>query len=76
MSLVRFMVSPVGRSVRIVAGVVLVVVGLVVQGAAGIAISVIGVVPIVAGALNVCLLGPLLGADIWGRPRAASGADR
>jgi hypothetical protein len=75
MALVNFMVTPAGRVARIVVGVVLVIVGFVVQGAGGVVISVVGLLPIVTGAMNVCLLGALLGADLWGNPRTpGSGA--
>ena len=76
MTLIGFLVSPAGRLARIIAGVVLVVVGFVVQGAGGIAISVVGVLPIVTGAINICLLGPLFGADLWGRPRTSDRTTR
>jgi hypothetical protein len=72
-TLVNFMISPVGRASRIAGGAVLVVVGLTaVGGAAGIVIAAIGLVAIAAGALNLCLIGPLFGADIWGRPQGGS----
>lgn len=76
MALVGFMISPAGRLARIVAGVALIAVGFVVQGAGGIVISVVGIVPIAAGALNVCLLGPLFGADLRGNPRTPGTAAR
>jgi hypothetical protein len=70
MGLVNFMISPAGRLARIGAGIALIVLGLVaIGGAAGIAVAVLGLVPITAGAVNVCLLGPLFGADFWGRPK-------
>lgn len=69
MVIVEFMISPAGRLLRIVVGVVLVLVGFILQGIGGIAVSVVGVVPIVTGAMNLFLFGPLFGADIWGHPR-------
>jgi hypothetical protein len=63
MSLITFMSSTTGRLVRAFAGVALIVVGLVLGGG-WIALSVIGLIPLAAGALNVCLLAPLLGQPL------------
>jgi hypothetical protein len=72
MPLVSFMISPAGRALRIAAGIALILVGLVaIGGTGGIVVAVIGLVPIAAGVSNVCILGPLFGADIWGHPRGA-----
>ena len=73
MALVNLMVTPAGRALRVAAGIALIVVGLLaIEGAAGIGVATIGLVPIVAGLLNLCLIGPLFGADIWGHPRGGS----
>jgi hypothetical protein len=37
-------------------------------GTGGIALAVVGVVPIAAGVFNFCLLGPLFGVTLMGRP--------
>jgi hypothetical protein len=67
MGLARFMASAAGRLLRIVAGVVLIVVGLtVVKGTGGWVLAVIGLLPIAAGGMNFCLLGPLMNAPFWG----------
>ena len=68
MGLVTFMASPTGRIARIVAGLVLIVLGLVIGGG-GIVLSIIGLVPLIAGATDKCFLAPLFkqpmnGADI------------
>lgn len=64
MGLAVFMASPVGRIARIVAGVVLIILGFVVGGAAGWALGIVGLVPIAAGAGNMCLLGaPFKGSE-------------
>jgi hypothetical protein len=68
-----FMASTAGRMARIVAGLALIVVGALLGGA-GWLIAAVGVVPLVAGALDVCLLAglmhePFRGADL--RSRAA-----
>ncbi len=66
MEIAVFMASPTGRLARIVAGVVLIVLGFMVGGAVGWILAIIGLVPIAAGAGNVCLLAPILGAPFKG----------
>jgi hypothetical protein len=68
MVLIKFLASnPVGRGVRIVAGIVLVIVGLlVIGGTAGIIVAVIGLVPLLAGVFDVCVFAPLFGASFYG----------
>lgn len=63
MALVGWMSKPAGRIVRIVAGLILIGVGLYFQSLWGYVVAVVGVVPIVAGVFNFCLIGPLLGAS-------------
>jgi hypothetical protein len=71
MPFVTFMRSTSGRALRIVAGLLLIVMGLVViGGAAGVVVSVVGLVPLAAGTFNFCLLGPVLGVDLRGRSKA------
>ncbi|MCC7207616.1 MAG: DUF2892 domain-containing protein [Anaerolineae bacterium] len=70
---VAFMASGIGRLVRIVAGIVLIAVGLLsVQGTTGIIIAVVGVVPLLAGLLDFCLFAPLFGAPLSG-PKIRAG---
>jgi hypothetical protein len=67
MRFAEFMSSPLGRGLRVVFGGVLIYLGLsVVQGVAGTIIAAAGVVPIATGLLNVCLIGPLIGAPMKG----------
>ncbi|WP_406230205.1 DUF2892 domain-containing protein [Nocardia sp. NBC_01009] len=71
MGIVEFMRGTAGRAARIVAGIALILIGLaVIGGPAGIAVAVIGLVPIAAGVFNFCLLGPVFGVDLQGRPRS------
>lgn len=65
MRFAQFMSQPVGRIARILAGVVLVIVG-VSLGGAWWALAVAGLLPIAAGALNICLIAPLIGAPFSG----------
>jgi hypothetical protein len=68
MALARFMAGTLGRAIRIIAGVVLIAVGLGVVGeTTGIIIAVIGVLPILAGVFNVCIIAPLIGAPFAGK---------
>lgn len=69
MSFVSFMRSSAGRGIRIVAGVVLMVVGIAIGGTVGVVLVVVGVVPLAAGLFNFCLFAPLFGLDLRGRRR-------
>ncbi len=72
--LVKFMASPAGRITRIIAGIVLITLGLlVVHGVSGIALIVVGLLPLVAGLFDFCVFAPLLGAPLSGKQiRAAN----
>ncbi|WP_280340131.1 YgaP family membrane protein [Nocardia neocaledoniensis] len=73
MGIVEFMRSTAGRLARIAAGIAVIVIGLaVIGGTAGVIVAVIGLVPIAAGVFHFCLLGPLFGVELQGRPRASS----
>ena len=76
MGFAQFMSSGLGRGLRIVAGIILIAVGLaVVGGIGGIVLAVIGLVPLLAGVFDVCLFAPLFGAPLKGadvRARAKS----
>jgi hypothetical protein len=68
MGFAKFMTSVLGRSIRIIAGLVLVLVGLLyMHGVAGIVVAVIGLVPLLAGVFNVCVFAPLFGGPFNGR---------
>ncbi len=70
MAFAKFMASPAGRGVRILAGVLLIAWGLGLFGAidqtTGIIIAVVGLVPLLAGVFNVCMIAPILGAPFSG----------
>jgi len=68
MSFSKFMSTGLGRSLRVVAGLILIVLGFV-GGGGWITLSVVGLVPLVAGLMNVCLLAPLLGQPLKGSHR-------
>ena len=64
---VKFMASPIGRIIRIVAGVGLIAWGLMaVGGTTGNILAGIGVLPLLTGTFNICAIGPLLGAPLSG----------
>ncbi len=67
-SFARFINSKAGRIVRVIAGIVLIIWGCthLGQGTAVIFI-VLGIVPLAAGALDQCLISPLLGGPISGK---------
>jgi hypothetical protein len=68
MAFAKFMSSAAGRLVRILAGVVLIFVGLVsVGGTAGTILAIVGLVPLIAGLFNFCVFAPLFGGPFLGR---------
>ncbi|GAC1436957.1 MAG: hypothetical protein NVSMB65_11070 [Chloroflexota bacterium] len=78
MAIMRFLVSGAGRGLRIVAGLVLIGVGLaVLRGPGGVVLALVGLVPLAAGVFDVCILAPLFGLPFVGpavRARISSGS--
>jgi len=63
----RFIAGPMGRTVRIIAGVVLIVAGIWwIPGVIGWIVAIIGLVPLVAGAFDWCVFAPLFGLPFGG----------
>jgi len=61
------MASPAGRITRIVAGIILIVWGLMgLTGVTGIIVAVIGALPLVAGIFDFCVFAPLFGSPLSG----------
>jgi hypothetical protein len=70
---VKFMASPAGRIIRIVAGIVLIAWGLLgIHGVGGIVVAVVGLLPLVAGLFDFCVFAPLFGAPLSG-PKIRAG---
>ena len=64
---IKFMASTAGRVTRVVAGLVLILWGLLgIGGTAGIVVVVIGLVPLLAGLFDFCVFAPLFGAPLSG----------
>jgi len=64
---VKFMASPAGRITRIVAGIVLIVLGLlVIHFVGGIIVAIVGLVPLLAGLFDFCVFAPFFGAPMSG----------
>jgi hypothetical protein len=64
---ISFLASMAGRIVRIIAGVALILWGLVgIGGAGGIILTVVGAVPLLAGLFDFCVFAPLFGAPFNG----------
>lgn len=62
-----FMASPAGRLLRIAAGAAVVAFGWANRaGTSGLALIGVGVVLILVGLVNVCLIGPIIGAPLMG----------
>jgi hypothetical protein len=67
------MVSPAGRATRVAAGLGLLAYGLSrIQSPAGKAVAAVSLIPLGAGALDVCVLGPALGAPLSGADARAA----
>jgi hypothetical protein len=64
---VKFMASPAGRITRVVAGIVLVVLGFFMHSVGGTIVAVVGLVPLVAGLFDFCIFAPLFGAPMSGQ---------
>jgi hypothetical protein len=63
----RFMASPIGRITRGVAGLALVLIGLLaVQGLGGWILAIVGLVPLLAGLFDRCVFAPLFGLPFVG----------
>lgn len=61
MGFAKFMSSSAGRVLRVVAGLALILLGiLAIDGTLGIVIAVVGFVPFLAGIFDVCVIGKLL----------------
>lgn len=64
---IKFMASGAGRVTRVLAGIALVLWGLMgMGGASGILVAVIGLVPLLAGLFDFCIFAPLFGAPLSG----------
>ena len=62
-----FISSPAGRVVRIVAGLALILVGLLVlEGIGGWILAIVGLVPLLAGLFDWCVFAPLFGLPFVG----------
>jgi hypothetical protein len=56
-----------GRALRVLAGLLLIALGVgVVGGTGGIVLALVGLLPIATGLFNVCVLAPLIGAPLKG----------
>jgi len=63
----QFLASQAGRVIRAVAGLVLIVVGIVlVKGAGGWILAIVGLVPLSAGLFDWCFFAPLFGLPFVG----------
>jgi hypothetical protein len=65
---VKFMASGTGRIVRVVAGLGLILWGIIgLGGTTGIIVAVIGAVPFLAGVFDFCVFAPLFGNPLSGK---------
>lgn len=65
---VKFMASGTGRIVRVVAGLALILWGILgLGGTTGIIVAVVGAVPFLAGVFDFCVFAPLFGNPLSGK---------
>lgn len=76
MSAVDVLGSQRGRALRVVAGAAMIGSGARVGGAQGALLGVAGAVPLAAGAMDLCVLGPLVGGPLSGAAFRAHRAGR
>ena len=70
---VKFMASAAGRITRVVAGIILIALGLfVIHGVGGYIVAIVGLVPLLAGLFDFCVFAPLFGAPMSG-PKIRAG---
>ena len=63
----RFIASPTGRVIRIVAGLALILIGLLaLEGLASWILAIVGLVPLAAGVFDWCVFAPLFGLPFVG----------
>lgn len=63
----RFLASPAGRVTRIIAGLALILIGLLVlKGIGGWILAIVGLVPLAAGLFDRCVFAPLFGLPFVG----------
>lgn len=67
MGFAKFMASTPGRLLRAIAGIALISIGYGMHSPAGTVIAVVGLLPLVAGAFDLCVFAPLLGAPLSGK---------
>ncbi|MCB9452512.1 MAG: DUF2892 domain-containing protein [Anaerolineaceae bacterium] len=71
MAFAKFMSGPIGRGIRILAGIVVLALGLGLFGAVdsplNIILDVVGVFLIAVGAFNICVFAPLFGGPLMGK---------
>ena len=66
-ALFGFLAGPLGRGVRIIAGLALILVGpFVVEGPASWVLEMVGLVPLLAGVFDFCVFAPLFGLPLVG----------
>ena len=77
MAFACFMATPLGRGLRIVAGLALIGWGYTLRGTTlGTVLMIGGAVPLLAGLLNLCLIAPIIGAPFSGRDAQTQGSGR
>jgi len=64
MAFLSFMNTTVGRAIRVVMGVALIVAGLAIGGGLGIGLALFALLPIATGVFGICPFNPLIGQPL------------
>ena len=63
----QFMASNTGRILRVIAGAVLIAIGISMKSTGGYVLAVIGALPLLAGVFDVCIFAPLFRMPFTGK---------
>ncbi len=72
MKFAQFMATPAGRIIRIVAGLVIIGIGIALQSIGGTILAVVGAFPLFAGIFKVCFVAPFLRVPFLARKLPAA----
>ncbi|HUW79058.1 MAG TPA: DUF2892 domain-containing protein [Candidatus Nanopelagicaceae bacterium] len=67
MEFAKFMSGSIGRGVRVLAGLALIIWGSTLGSTAGVILAIVGAVVLLAGAFNFCLFAPIFGGPLSGK---------
>ena len=63
----QFMATPMGRIIRVVAGAVLIAIGIAMKSTGGYVLAIFGALPLATGIFDVCIFAPLFKMPFAGK---------